>query len=320
MMTNVNDPAPAQAPDIILHQYPVSPYTEKVRIVLGIKRIAWRACTPPVIAPKPDLVALTGGYRRIPVMQVGANVYCDSQLIIRTLDRMFPEPPLYASGAEAMNFALAPWFDSLLTETAVPLVFRDVPSVDPAFAKDREIVMERPFVDLPRWRAVAPHAAESLRAQLSWIDLQLADGREWLAGDTPGLIDAFAYPNLGFLRSMRADTTLIDRLPRVAAWEKRISNLSQGAVGAVDAAEAVRIARDAVPAIDHRVDGGEPNGLCAGDRVEIRASDYGREPVVGELVAASAGEIAILRHDPRAGEVIVHFPRYGFQIRRLTTD
>lgn len=316
----MNDPAPAHVTDIILHQYPISPYAEKVRIVLGIKRIAWLACTPPVIAPKPDLVALTGGYRRIPIMQIGANIYCDSQLIIRTLDRMFPDSPLYASGAQAMIFALGPWFDSLLTETAVPLVFRDVPAVDPAFARDREIVMGRPFVDLPRWREAAPHAAESLRAQLSWIDLQLGDGREWLAGDQPGLIDAYAYPNLGFLRSMRADTTLIDHLPRVAAWEKRVSALSQHAAGTLDSAEAICIARDAAPAINRRVVGEEPNGLCAGDQVEVRACDYGREPVVGELVAASALEIAVLRHDPRAGEVVVHFPRYGFQIKRLATD
>jgi hypothetical protein len=215
---------------------------------------------------------------------------------------------------------LGPWFDSLLTETAVPLVFRDAASVDPAFAKDREIVMERPFVDLPRWRAAAPHAVESLRAQLSWIDLQLSDGRAWLAGDNPGLIDAFAYPNLGFLRSMHADMTPIDRLPLVAAWEQRVSALSHSAAGTLDSAEAICIARDAAPAIDRQVDGDEPNGLCAGDKVEVRACDYGREPVVGELVAASAWEIAVLRHDPRAGAVIVHFPRYGFQVKRLPTE
>jgi glutathione S-transferase len=317
LTTNVDDRGVAHGPDIILHQYPISPYTEKVRIVLGIKRIAWLACTPPVIAPKPDLVALTGGYRRIPVMQIGADIYCDSQLIIRTLDRMFPEPPLHASGAQAMNFALARWFESMLTETAVPLVFRDVAAVDPEFARDREMVMERPFVDLPRWRAEAPHAAESLRAQLGWIDVQLSDGRDWLAGDSPGLIDVFAYPNLGFLRSMRADITLIDGLPRVAAWERRVSALSRSAAGTLDAAEAVRVARDAAPAIKRQIDGDEPNGLCAGDLVEVRASDYGREPVVGELVAASAWEIAVLRHDPRAGAVVVHFPRYGFQVKRL---
>jgi glutathione S-transferase len=320
LIANVDDRGPPHGQGIILHQYPISPYTEKVRIVLGIKRIAWLACTPPVIAPKPDLVALTGGYRRIPVMQIGADIYCDSQLIIRTLDRIFPEPPLHTSGAQAMNFALGPWFDSLLTETAVPLVFRDVPSVDPAFARDRELVMERPFVDLPRWRAAAPHAAESLRAQLSWIDLQLSDGREWLAGENPGLIDAFAYPNLGFLRSMRADTSLIDRLPLVASWDKRVSALSPSAAGTLDSADAVRIARDAAPAIERKVEGDEPNGLCTGDNVEVRAGDYGREPVVGELVSASASEIAVLRHDPRAGTVIVHFPRYGFQVKRLTAD
>src|ERR1700710_1492106 len=145
--------------EIILHQYELSPYSEKVRIVLAIKRLAYQCCTPPVVAPKPLLTALTGGYRRIPVLQIGADIYCDSEMILRTLARLFPDPPLHCAGGNAMDFALAPWFERLLVETMVPLAFRNVPEVDPAFVRDRELVMERKFVDLPAWRAVAPHAA-----------------------------------------------------------------------------------------------------------------------------------------------------------------
>jgi glutathione S-transferase len=302
--------------DIILHQYPISPYSAKVRIALGIKQLAWRACTPPVIAPKPDFVALTGGYRRVPVMQIGADIYCDSQLIIRTLDRLFPDPPLHTAGADALTFALAPWFERLLTETAAPLAFRDAPSVDPEFARDRELVMERPFVDLAAWRAAAPHAADGLRAQLDWIDAQLSDGRAWLGGDEPGLMDVFAYPNLGFLRDMGADTVLIDRLPAVRAWERRVAALGEANTGGIEAGEAIAIARAATPVPYSGVSQGEPNGLRAGDRVVIRADDYGRDPVAGELVCASAQHVTIRRTDPRAGEVAVHFPRYGFRIER----
>jgi len=76
---------------IILHHYDISPFSEKVRRVLAFKDIAWRAVEQPMMAPKPELTPLTGGYRRIPVMQIGADVYCDTALIIRRLEFLHPD-------------------------------------------------------------------------------------------------------------------------------------------------------------------------------------------------------------------------------------
>ena len=75
-------------PDIILHQYATSPFSEKIRLVLGAKGLTWNAVEIPPILPKPDLLALTGGYRRTPVMQIGADIYCDTALICDVLDRL----------------------------------------------------------------------------------------------------------------------------------------------------------------------------------------------------------------------------------------
>ena len=61
--------------DIILHHYPQSPVSEKVRVVLGLKDLDWRSVTIPRLPPKPDLMPMTGGYPLTPVMQIGANVY-----------------------------------------------------------------------------------------------------------------------------------------------------------------------------------------------------------------------------------------------------
>lgn len=82
--------------DIILHHYKISPYSEKVR--LGLKGLAWRSVEIPMIMPKPDLTALTGGYRKTPVLQIGADVYCDSQLIMRELEPRHPIPSFYPAG------------------------------------------------------------------------------------------------------------------------------------------------------------------------------------------------------------------------------
>jgi hypothetical protein len=79
--------------ELILHHYDFSPFSQKIRLIFGIKDLSWRSVTIPSILPKPDLVALTGGYRHMPVMQIGADVYCDTRLIADELDRRFPDRP-----------------------------------------------------------------------------------------------------------------------------------------------------------------------------------------------------------------------------------
>ena len=64
--------------EIILHHYDVSPFSEKIRKILALKKLSWRGVEQPIIAPKPKLTPLTGGYRKIPVLQIGADVYCDT--------------------------------------------------------------------------------------------------------------------------------------------------------------------------------------------------------------------------------------------------
>src|ERR1043166_10163486 len=84
--------------ELILHHYDTSPFSEKIKKILAYKNLAWRAVEQPTIMPKPMLVPLTGGYRRIPVLQIGADVYCDTQLIARVLERLHPRPTMYPDG------------------------------------------------------------------------------------------------------------------------------------------------------------------------------------------------------------------------------
>ena len=93
--------------DLILHHYDLSPFSEKVRLAFGLKGLDWRSVDIPIWPPRPDTVPLTAGYRRVPVLQVGADVYCDTLLILREIDRRFPEPSLYPDGSRALTAALS---------------------------------------------------------------------------------------------------------------------------------------------------------------------------------------------------------------------
>ena len=102
------------AQSIILHQYDLSPFSENVLVILGMKGLEWHACTQPVIMPKPELVTLTGGYRRIPVMQIGADIYCDTLMIAHALERRFPIPSFLVGADRGLGFGIGLWTDRAL--------------------------------------------------------------------------------------------------------------------------------------------------------------------------------------------------------------
>ena len=123
--------------EIIFHHYPASPFSEKVRFAFGIKKLAWRSVHIPNMMPKPDLLPLTGGYRKTPVMQIGADIYCDTQIILRELERRYPTPSLFPNGA-GLPYALAFWADRIFFMPSVGVVFAEVGDMVPeAFKQDR---------------------------------------------------------------------------------------------------------------------------------------------------------------------------------------
>src|ERR1700761_6497860 len=123
--------------EIILHHYPSSPFSEKVRVAFGIKGLSWRAVEQPIIMPKPDLIPLTGGYRKIPVMQIGADIYCDTQIILRGLERRDPEPSIFP-GKNGLAFGMGLWTDRPFFMASVGIVFGEIGHMVPEeFKQDR---------------------------------------------------------------------------------------------------------------------------------------------------------------------------------------
>lgn len=299
-------------PDILLHQYDSSPFSEKVRVCLGIKGLVWGAVDQPVIMPKPKLVALTGGYRRIPVMQIGADVYCDSQLIVRELERRFPEPTLFPAADRGLGHATALWTDRAVFQAAVAIIFGGLgDKVPAAFIKDREALTGRPF-NTEAMRAAVPHMERQMRAHVSLLAEQLQDGRAFLTGERPGLADANGYYNLWFVRAAYpAAARLFDDLPRVRAWLERVRSIGHGERSEVGRDEALRIAKEANPLPVAM----PPSDEWIGKQVTIGADDYGRDPVSGTLVGASEYQLSVLSKGSDLGEVVVHMPRIGFSLQ-----
>ena len=299
------------ADEYILHHYDTSPFSEKIRLLFGAKGLAWRSVIQPTIMPKPDLVPLTGGYRRIPVMQVGADVFCDTQVIMAEILRRTGDRDLERGAGFAVNL----WADRLFFQPAVAVIFGEIGDTVPkAFIEDREKLSGRPF-DTAAMKAAGPPMQAQWRAQAAWIDRALVE-QPFLAGERPGLADIAAYMNVWFMAGAVPQVTdnLLAGLDRANAWRARVAAIGHGQRSEMKPAQALAAARAAEPApyTDH--DPHDPLGVKPGDAVHVVADDYGRDPIAGTLVAANPERVVIAREDPALGRLHNHFPRAGYMV------
>ena len=306
--------------ELILHHYDASPFAEKARLMLGFKQLSWRSVDIPRMMPKPDLTALTGGYRKTPVLQVGADIYCDTALIARRLEAEKATPSLFPEGQEFVVASFAQWADSVVFQHAVSLVFQPesmavrmgkLPAeVIKAFMADRAGL----FSGGSASRLPAEQAQHNWPGLMQRLELQLQrEEGEFLFGNASIADFALAHP-LWFIKGTQVTAPLVDDYPAVAAWLGRVLAFGHGSSSAMSAAEAIEIARAATPAALPDEPFAEASGLQAGQRVAVSATDYGVDPVEGELLFAGVEELILARDDERAGRVHVHFPRLGFKV------
>ncbi|MFK7853890.1 MAG: glutathione S-transferase family protein [Granulosicoccus sp.] len=305
--------------EVIFHNYPQSPVAEKVRVAFGIKGVEWRDVEIPRLPPKPLLTALTGGYRRTPVMQIGADIFCDSQCIIRELENRYPEPGYMPTKDAGLMWCLSRWTDGALFDLAVKIVLGSAGDALPEdFAQDRgRLYMGENWAEgLRKANAQLPHLVSQLRAPLSWLDEQLSDGRSFLLGPSPAAIDAQLYHVVWFVRGRwNGGPSMLAEFPNLQRWENSVNALGHGTSTAMSAEDAIELARPLEPTTQSGVADHDPQGLKVGEWVTIHPDvDGGEQPVHGIVRMANSDTIAIDRSTEQVGTVCVHFPRSGYRI------
>ena len=302
--------------EIILHHYDFSNYAEKGRLALGYKSLSWHSVTIPSVAPKPGLQPLTGGYRQTPVLQIGADIYCDTRMILLTLDRLHPEPTLYPKAYRAHAQTVAYWAETQLFRPISLYVSGSNPDVFPmSLQADRARMRGMPPPSAAAMARAAARNAPLVRAQLPVIEEMLLDGRKWVLGPEVTVADFSIYHALWFITG-RTDKLAFELTPyqRIRDWMTRMAAFGHGERRTMTADNALAIAANATP---------KPPGPsqpfaedpALGTTVRIRADDYGKDSVEGDLIQITPHEIAIRRNDPSLGNVVVHFPRLGYDLR-----
>lgn len=307
--------------DLILHHYPTSPFAEKARLVLGYKQLAWRSVHIPPIMPKPDVQALTGGYRRTPLLQIGADIYCDTSLICDVLEHRQPLPSLYPPHHKGLTRILAQWGDSTLFWATMayamqPAGLADLfaklpPEAAKAFGEDRRAMSG----SMTRLRpADATAALKSYLRRLA----ETLETQQYLVDTAPGLADFSAYHPLWYCRTRTPSLAgVFDAFPAVLAWMDRMAAIGHGQGSQMTSEQAIAVAAAAEPLPVAGETFQDDHGIALGSRVTVTAEAFGPEPSEGELVAATRMHFTLRREDARAGTVHVHFPRIGFVLKQI---
>lgn len=308
--------------NLILHQYPASPFSEKVRCLLGYKQQTYHTVEIPVIMPKPDLMALTGGYRKTPVLQLGADIYCDTSIICRLIDRLYPEHPVYPDPQLATLAAATHWTDTFLFKLSVAVAFQPKAIAGSSLFSDQETANA----------FMADRADFSKGSTELSVDLSIAEphwlmhmGRlenqlstaNFIGGDTPTILDFSTYHCCWFVYKNEVLKSDLGLFPALGAWIARMAEFGEGKSTSMTGEAAVKIAHDSAIKDNQKMASIIDKNLTLGDTVEVMPIDYGFQPTQGKLLVASTEELVVKRTDQHAGEVAVHFPRLGFQIAKV---
>lgn len=300
--------------ELVLHHYALSPYSEKVRALLGYAGLPWKSVVTREMPPRPMLAALAGGYRRVPVAQAGSDVFCDSRTIASEIAERAGKPEL---AHESMGDEERRWVANAEGEVFFACILaggsaalrrkarRTLSLLDGVrFLVDRVGMGRSAAIPMPGFR----RSGAILREHLGRVEAAL--DRDFLFGDAPRIADFATYHSLWFVRDL-GEKPIVGLYPRTVAWMDRIAAFGEGRRSEISAEAALAIARDSAP---RAIPAEHTKHEAIGSRVEIAPSDYAQQPTSGELVGSTPSRWIVRREDTRAGSVHVHFPKEGYTL------
>lgn len=300
---------------LIFHHYPPSPVAEKVRIAFGMKQLAWQSVEIPRLPPKPLLMPLTGGYRRTPVAQIGADIYGDSQNIFRMLDEETQGPKLVTG----LSMALASWSESVMFALALRVVLTNsMDSAPPEFIQDRgSLYFDKGWTEA-QMKSDLPAFEAQLQAGFAMLEAHAAQSGAYLFGDAPNQADANLHYLMWFVNGRWADgPAFLSQFPHLRAIEEALTALGYGTMSALSGDEALAIARDASPQSPTGIFCYNPQQLAVGDRVVVRqAGDTADPDVTGALRMLDDTRISLDMHNDTVGHTALHLPVLGYKIKK----
>jgi len=302
-------------PTFILHHYEASPYAEKIRLLFGLAGLSWGSVLSPPMPPRPNVDPLSGGYRRIPIGQIGADIICDTHLIAIELAHRANRPDLNPTSIPRAIAALVEraegevFFSAIGSVKPLKVMLKLLAVFGPLgmirFIKDRAEMMKSGNTQAPK----GDEAQAIFNNFLVDLDAVLAK-QTFLAGDEPGYAD-FAVFHPIWLKTNVGGDALGNAYPHVSRWFERIPHIGHGAREELEAIDAYNAAKDNEP---RPLPESDPDTDLLGKMVSIVPNDYGCVPVLGVLVAQTPERYIVARQTDDFGAIHCHFPRTGYEV------
>lgn len=309
--------------DIILHHYRISPFSAKARAALGYLELPWRSVIVAETPPRKPIAPLVGNYQRIPVAQVGADIFCDTKTIFTYLAEHANKPELDPNNSteEQADFNQHIerdfCFASVTRAVGWPLIKKSMRHMDfqskftimfdrMKMGRDANIKMPTPKEAEPILAATLPQ----LEQELSGADRD-ASQQPFFGGALPAYRDFCVYHSLWMLETVGEKNRLENHFSHLKTWYDAMLSFGEGTPSEFNSRDALDCARQNDPApiapqlTDHPL---------IGHVVSITPNDYRIHSTRGVLRGASDNTYILERETPETGIIHQHFPTQGFTL------
>ena len=268
-----------------------------------------------MIAPKPDVEALTGGYRGTPVLQIGRDVFIDNWMIARALDEFDSNGSAINAQGGLREAALYAWGERLFTPLLHAALAAYQSEWDADFLADRKQVF--PDVDFDTLAADDLDRRSQVRSYLGTVESQLGLGQDFLGGAQPDGWDIHVWGMVWMIYSaLPALMPIVGTLPRLTDWYERMSALGTGDREDVEIDVAWQALKDGPARSLPKTSAQEPLAQWVGEAVDISAGSADRGSASGRLLAVDQEQV-VLGVEPISGESAqVWFPRFGYHLKQ----
>ena len=304
----------------IFHHYPQSPIAEKIRITFGIMGLEWQSVQIPRIPPKPLLMPLTGGYRRTPVLQIGADIYCDSQSIAFHLGKQKSKKIAYSQPNRALELILGSFGESILFSLTVRVILTTSMGVAPEdFINDRGSLYFEPGWTVEEMKSSLPSILLQLQSAFELVDHHLTSHGPYMNGKNPSYADAVIQHCVWFLCGRwDGGKKFISQFKALVKHHELITLIGHGSFQDCTPEEALAIAKRHISTAPNGINCAYTGDIKLGERIRIRPNGKTADPdVIGSLRYLDQNIVIIDYEHEEVGQISIHFPVLGYQISSI---
>lgn len=299
-------------PQVTFFGYPESPYAGKIVCALTLFEIPYKQVRVGRVLPRPALELFGITYRRIPILAIGKDFFCDTKAILAALIEHFPDKVQGKLGDAALNTPLEMLGTSIFRQAVLTIY----PTPPEAFVKDRKDVF--PIIASPKFARLRPHAVGEVCALFAYIQDELLKGRNFISGDNVSLNDIHVAFMAGWAIQWLNSTNIsakdypgvyayVERFHKALDWPKAFKKAPE--ISPDDAFAAITSAQFVLqPSVTE-----EMLGYKAGDDVQAYPTDAPPNPQFGKLVGLNNRAVTL---EVESTGVHVTFPRLGTRILR----